>query len=428
MKYAGIVLFIAICFFFVYKTVTLSFEKQQITYELAEVDNIKYGLFDVDVWKDKIADIIVKKIDEFEITSENKGYIQGYIEAGFYKLLDELDLYLNNKAQEGNWFEKIIKNFVYTVAFDKEAIQRYVPYWASEIVTLIENSNTSEQVKEHLKEKIVSLINESKSLEDKTVLKKVLNKYGYDESQIDECRSYLLQQRDDHTSSIRWYAIVFFIIAFAVYILPSISNMGDNSVISTFKLSVLFAFFIIGILTPMISIDVRIDNFKFVLLGEEVAFYNQVLYFKSKSILQVVGILFSDSTFSSFFTGLMILLFSLLLPFTKLLCLVFEKINNASTDFTSFFINKTSKWSMADVMITAIFLSYLGINSVLNNLLKISHNVGDQLQVIPNNDNSNLEIGVLFFAFFVIFSLLNKSKETTNSRVYNHTFGVGKKF
>ncbi len=69
---------------------------------------------------------------------------------------------------------------------------------------------------------------------------------------------------------------------------------------------------------------------------------------------------------------------------------------------------------MADVFIVAIFLSYIGISSFLDNVLKISVSRTSNISVIPNTNNSNLEMGVIFFSLFVIFSLLYKSGSTGN--------------
>lgn len=47
-------------------------------------------------------------------------------------------------------------------------------------------------------------------------------------------------------------------------------------------------FLILGLTLPMIEIDARISEIKLSLLGEQLSFQDQVLYYKSKSILEVV--------------------------------------------------------------------------------------------------------------------------------------------
>lgn len=191
--------------------------------------------------------------------------------------------------------------------------------------------------------------------------------------------------------------------------MPLISSVEIGNII-IFKVITLLFLLSIGISIPMLSIDVRIDRFSFLLLGEKIEFENQALYFQTKSILQVIKVLFVSLKFKAIITGILIFFFSVVFPFTKLFSILYESLKHKQTKFTSFFINKSGKWSMADVMVIAIFLSFLGINSFLNDLLKISESSEENLTIIPNNNHSSLEIGILFFIGYVLLSLMTKSK------------------
>ncbi len=67
-----------------------------------------------------------------------------------------------------------------------------------------------------------------------------------------------------------------------------------------------------GLLLPMIEIDARISSIRFTLLGESILFEDQVLYYKSKSILQVVSLMLTQRRLDVLFVGLLVLLFSVL--------------------------------------------------------------------------------------------------------------------
>ena len=122
-----------------------------------------------------------------------------------------------------------------------------------------------------------------------------------------------------------------------------------------------------------------------------------MLYFQSKSILQVVKVLFTTLKFNSILTGLLIFIFSIIFPLSKLFSILYESLTDNYTNISRFFIEKTNKWSMADVMVVSIFLSFLGINSFLNSLLKLTESTEEYISVVPNNNHSNLEFGILFF-------------------------------
>lgn len=421
MKNIIYILYVIIISFLSYKIIVLSNEKQQLKYELSELNSIKYGLFDVDVWKDKIANIIVKKINEYEITPENREYIKGNIEAGFYKLLDELSAFLENEQNKGNWFEKIIKNVVYGIAFDKESFKTQVPLWADEVVTLIENPTTQQQLKDHLKNRIVKLINDSKSLQEKVVLNNIHKKYNFETSQINKCKAFIENEIGLKTTNTILYSIFLILLCLLPFAFELFINIEIENLV-VIKIASLFLLLLIGISTPMLSIDVRLSSFELNLLGEKISFTNQVLYFQSKSILQVVKVLLTTLKFNSIFTGVLIFIFSIVFPLTKLFSLLYESITNNYTNLTRFFIEKTSKWSMADVMVVSIFLSFLGINSFLNSLLKLTESTEEYITVIPNNNHSNLEQGILFFILYVILSLLTKPNKIENNKSFNSSF------
>ena len=86
-----------------------------------------------------------------------------------------------------------------------------------------------------------------------------------------------------------------------------------------FIMSLLFAFILlaIGLTASMIEVDARIKSLDFVLLGEHVTFKDQVLFFQSKSILDVVRVLMSQSAVDSIAVGALILIFSILFPIFK---------------------------------------------------------------------------------------------------------------
>ncbi len=337
------IIYMVFLFFLSFNLIQSFNKKQQLSYELTELNSIKYGLFNVDNWKDKVANIIIKKIDEYSLNSENKEYIRGYIEAGFYKLLDELADFLQNEKNKGNWFEQIVKNVVYGISFDKKSFKTQVPIWANEIMILIENPTTQQQLKQHLTSRIVKLINDSKSLQEKTVLNNILLKHQFTESKVSDCKKAIERKINSTETTIYIYSVITLIICLIPFILTLITQEEIESIIFL-KIISLFSLLLIGISTPMLSIDVRLNSFDFMLLGEKISFKNQVLYFQSKSILQVVKILLTTATFNSIITGFFIFIFSIIFPITKLFSVFYESFTGFTTNLTSFFIEKAGKW------------------------------------------------------------------------------------
>ena len=173
------------------------------------------------------------------------------------------------------------------------------------------------------------------------------------------------------------------------------------------SLVILFA----GITAPMIEIDARFRSINFMLVGEQITFNDQVIFFQSKSILEVIGILFDTRKVDSFFVGLLILVFSIVFPVGKLIS---TQIFLAGSEITrknkilKFFAFKSGKWSMADVYVIAVFMAYIGFQGILDNQLSNLDMETDTLVSISTNKTS-LQPGFIIFIGFVLFSLILSS-------------------
>ena len=118
---------------------------------------------------------------------------------------------------------------------------------------------------------------------------------------------------------------------------------------------------LLGLTLPMIDIEARIEHFEMVLLGETVAFSDQVLFHQSKSILDVVRILLRDGKPELILVAVLIFGFSVLVPASKmgLSLITLVRGREVPGKLASFLMYRAGKWSMADVMVVAIFATGL---------------------------------------------------------------------
>lgn len=177
-----------------------------------------------------------------------------------------------------------------------------------------------------------------------------------------------------------------------------------------FVMSLLFAFILlaVGLTASMIEVDARIKSLDFVLLGEHVVFNNQVLFFQSKSILDVVEILVKQPKVDSVLVGILILVFSILFPVMKLSSTgihLLSKKKLAENRFIKYFAFQSGKWSMADVIVIAILMSYIGLNGLLESQLA-SLNVRSNFLTIITTNNTALQPGFIIFISFVLYGLV----------------------
>ncbi len=132
------------------------------------------------------------------------------------------------------------------------------------------------------------------------------------------------------------------------------------------------------------------DPVDYSLFKKDVVFKGKTYYFhQSKSIADLIGILFKDK---NYVVAWAILAFSVLLPVLKIivtLLITFIKPFRKNSGFLVF-VKIVGKWSMADVFVASSFLVFLSFNNM---------NVGVQ-------NDSKVLFGLYFFLAYVVISII----------------------
>jgi len=408
MKIAQIsflLLLLAGSLFYGLRTYQLEREEIQLKNELIELSKIKYGLFNVDEWKKILAGIITKKVNEFSLEETNR-------EAMRAKISNFLTVAINDF--EKRYYKKKSKSLLgmlqggvaaATGAFDK--IKEDIPVFTEQILDFLNEKENREAIGDYMIQKLNEYADETFSETDYSLIAKISNKYG----QVDHAstKEHLIMLLSGVTSKNKNNKVALTIFA----ILAIVSLLLFRNISSTlFILFILTSliFLALGLLLPMIEIDARISNMRFTILEEEVTFSDQVLYYKSKSILEVVQLMVIQSRVDLLVVGVLVLSFSVIFPLSKLICSVIYLLNPASrpNKIISFLVMKSGKWSMADVMVVAIFMAYLGFEGILSEQLKQIENLSQNIDLITTN-NSNLLFGFYMFTAFVLLSLFSST-------------------
>lgn len=133
----------------------------------------------------------------------------------------------------------------------------------------------------------------------------------------------------------------------------------------------------------------KTDALNYSLLKKNVVFKGRTYYFhQSKSIADLIGVLFKDK---NYVVAWAILSFSVLLPVLKIivtLLITFVKPLRKNSSFL-IFVKIIGKWSMADVFVASSFLVFLSFNNM---------NVGVQ-------NDSKVLFGLYFFLAYVVISI-----------------------
>jgi hypothetical protein len=376
-------------------------QRRAMKEDLIELLKVKYGLFNVDEWKKILSDLIRKKIEELNVTGGNREEMRAQVTTFLGNALTELE---TEVARSGSMQAMLLQ----TLGIFNE-IRKYIPTITEKVLDFMSSPENRDRVKSFIIQKLDEYTANAFAEVDYTYHNAVLAKYHYDNR--DAAIAGLQEKLAAINTDALKYTLLSVIGAFLVWIifLKNISNLEYLLLILT-----CFSLLVFGVLLPMIEIDARISSISMTLLGEPITFTDQVLYYKSKSILEVVRLMFTQGRTDVLFVGVLVLTFSVLFPLAKLLCsVVYVYTPSIRTNkILDFIVFKTGKWSMADVMVVAIFMAYIGFGGIISDQLRQLEGISQNIDILTTNQSA-LQLGFYLFTSFTILSLVVSQKIQT---------------
>lgn len=384
-------------------------QKHAVKDDLLQLSEIQYGLFNVDEWKKILIRVLEKNIKEFQLNEQDRDELKEKVEKFLYETVEDFEqrYHQAEKNREGNFIEKItgdLRSAVVTSTKLFDHVKADIPQFTVEIVDFINDPENAAMLKSVLTEKLDAYAEQTFAEMDYTLRDNICAKYGFEEKNA--TIGYLQQQLSEMQAAQRPYHVAWSVLVLLSFLLLLfVSPKQPLAYLSLFVYTLVLL--VVGVSLPMIDIDARISSLSFQLLGENVVFENQVVYRKSKSILEVVHLMLTHGELQTKFVGFLVLLFSVLLPFTKLVCsFVYLYAQKARQNkFVRLIVFKSGKWSMADVMVVAIFMSFIGFSSIVSEQMKQLEGFAPALDMLTTN-NSALLFGFYSFVAFVLMSML----------------------
>lgn len=388
-----------------------------LKYDYAEAHQLKYGLFNLDIWKEKIFGILQKRVGTFKLKSSDFDVIEREVENylnGLYKDYFEsgkiIEYVMKESKDDKNSVAKILMG-LFKGGIEKQIqeidFKSKIPGLAKQLTS--ELKKKSPEIQKAISKEISNMIaSEAKrTLVDQRNL--LYEKYEVSNvSDMDaKINESLLSIKDKKKQFILWSILALMLGALLCFLASQYISFN----ISMLWLTVYSTIFLIGGLSlPMIDLDARLSEVDMSIMDEAVHFDEQVLYFQSKSIFDVTETLLKGNGLDLKIVGLLILLFSIVLPLLKMilttLYLFVQKSRN--NKFIETIIFYLGKWSMADVFVVAIFMSYIGFQGLINSQL------GDMSQQsaayrLETVNYSKLSPGIIYFTIYVVLSVAMSS-------------------
>lgn len=388
-------------------------KQKELKEDHAAINMITYGLFDIDQWKNQALDIFKKNIDNYEIEPSAykaldvtlqrylKDLYKQYFESG--ELINTILEKLTANGSLNKMFATIIQKNIGSQLSSLD-LEKEIPGLSKSLVNEIKKNEP--QIKAYFQAELLGMVmsDVKETLTDRR--KPYYQKYGFDSYQ--EANDYL-KAEIAKTEAAEKPALIKHIGLLAVLILLIVlgaKQLGFRLMILGFTL-VSVIFLGLGISLPMIDIDARLNAFSVSLMGEPISFNEQIIYFQSKSILDVTHTLWDGQGWDLKLVGTLVFCFSIVFPLTKLILSAFYLYSKkmSSSKIVQKVIFHLGKWSMADVFVVAIFMAYIGFYGIITS----------QLSGISNNPNgyavetlnySRLAPGALYFTAYCILSIV----------------------
>lgn len=393
--------------FFTWRTWNDLAARRDLRTNLAEISHARYGLFDAGRWVEQILPIIDQQIDALDLTAGNQASLRPMAERALYRLLDQVKEEMAPKPGAGGGFAAQAMSTMVNSMID--GLRPKVPEFADTVLKELGSKDNKEAIKKYIGGIVAEGAKNTFSPVDRTEYSRILKQYGCADGAA--CHSAIGKRIDEANRGIsREYMAALGSAALAFVLLiwqrKRLSRAGVG-------LAILFCLTLLagGVLSPMLEVEARISRIDMTFFGQPLSFGEQVLYYQSKTVLEVFHTLIDIGQPEMYVVAVLLLTFSVIFPALKMLtigaCLMRPEWLTRNR-IARFFALESSKWSMADVMAIAIFMSFVAFNGVISGALGGLQSPGAQI-VIPT-DSSQVLAGFYLFIGFVLSSLFLSRK------------------
>jgi hypothetical protein len=393
-----------------------SISNQQNKNDYAELNNVKYGLFSVDEWKKQIAVILSEEINNLYLSRTTERELRKHIEILLNTLIDKVYKIISEGDSDstgGSVKQALVKIFI-----NLDDIKKGIPEYADAIMHEITKPKTQGQIKTLLNKRVKQYISKTFDIQDTSELDRILLLTGSQD--IESARVKLNKEISAKHDVIFKEATLLIVLSVVLFSLSGFSKRPltpSRHILLVLSLVMLLA---AGVTTPMIDLEAKISRMSFVLMGHPIEFENQVLYFQSKSILDVFWIMITHKDLQMKFVGVLLITFSIVFPLLKIVSILgyyYDYRHARKNPVIEFFVLKSGKWSMADVMVIAIFMAYIGFNGIITNQFDKLSSATQGLEILTTNGTS-LEPGYYLFLTYTLLALFSAEFLTGKPQVY----------
>jgi hypothetical protein len=407
---AGLLL-LAVAATFTWRTIEGLDSRRRLRMELAEISHVRYGVLNVDLWMKRIVPILDARVDALDLKVQDQASLRPSVEKALYRLLDSVKEKMSAKSSQGAGVGGLLgsQGNAFMANMMVGALRPHVPEYADVVLAELGKPENKEAFKKYIKSVLAEGAKNTFGNVDTRWYSYILKEHGC--ADVSACQQELgsaIRQEDAKIQTEYWAVLASSTLAFALLLTAGPVLRRSGTVVLLLFCMVLLAG---GVLTPMLEVEAKISRLGVTFMGQPIAFTDQVVYFQSKSVLEVFHTLITAGRPDMWVVGVLVLMFSIVFPVLKIFTLTFCLYNPAllrRNRVARFFGLESSKWSMADVMALAIFMSFVAFNGLVANTMGGLKETGADI-VIPT-DSSKLLPGYYLFIGFCLASLFLSKK------------------
>jgi hypothetical protein len=406
-RLAAAVILLLPAIWFSWKTVDGLDARRLVRTDLAEIENVRYGILSADQWRTIIGPMLNAQVDKLDLNAQSKS-LRPMVERSLYALLDNIKAQMSSPNAKASGMPGGIAGMFASKMID--SLRPHVPEYTDVVMAQLAKPQTQKGFRDSIRGVLANAVANTFGNTDMTTYNAILNHYGCSNgAACEQTLGTKIAQADSQLN--RYYLAVLASAALGFILLmagrPTLSRSAVV-VLMLFCLAMLAG----GVLSPMLEVEVRVTKIDATLLGTPIEFQDQSLYYRSKTVFEVFQTLIHMGRPEMTLVGVLVILFSVVFPTLKMLALVaglFRPALLRTNRVVKLLAFELSKWSMADVMVLAIFMSFVAFNGVIGSAfdgLRAEPNV--QQVLIPTNASKILPGYYLFIGFCVSSILLSR--------------------
>ena len=395
---------------FSWKTVDGLAARRLLRTDLAEITHARYGILSADQWRIFIGPMLNAQVDKIDLKGQSKS-LRPMVERSLNALLDNIKTQMTAPNPKAPGKPPATSPMLVNMIVN--SLRPHVPEYTDVVMKELTKQQTQTSFRDSIRAVLADAVKDTFSTTDMTTYNAILKYYGCLSGAA--CEATLARQIEAANKELNWDYLAVLGSATLGFILlmvgsPTLSRAAVV-VLMLFCLSMLAG----GVLSPMLEVEVRVTKLDATLLSTPIEFRDQSLYYRSKTVLEVSKTLIEMRRPEMTLVAVLVILFSIVFPALKMLALAASLFRPAllrTNRFVKLLAFDLSKWSMADVMALAIFMSFVAFNGVIGSGLEGIRGVPNVQQVlIPTNASRILPGYYLFIGFCVASIILSKKLE-----------------